>query len=115
MRTNNTTNGRRLGSCGNGAHKSDIEVWADYLVACALQTDAKTLIAENEPVLWKSAMEMKDERIAMVLTLEAVLVTPDAATTLVRQIRAALFVEIRDQYHEQLDPRVREVIKTLHE
>jgi hypothetical protein len=115
MSTNTTPNTRRIGQRGNAEHKSDIEIWANYLVVATLETDAKTMIAEHVPALWKTAMETKDERLSMVLILEALLATPDAATTMVRQIRDTLVLELKDQYREQLDAQAREVIRLLHE
>jgi hypothetical protein len=94
--------------------KSDVEIWSDYLVACVMHTDAKKMIEDSEPELWKSARETKDEGIAMLLILDALLATPGAADAMVRGIRDALFIEISQQCHEKLDPRVRELIKTLH-
>jgi hypothetical protein len=115
MMTNTTTNARRQWK----DDKSDVEIWANYLVAFVNHTDAKEMIAAKEPALWTSAKSMwdKDEPngIAVLLVLDALLATPDAATTMVRQIRDALFVEVSQQCHEKLDPRVRELIKTLHE
>jgi hypothetical protein len=119
MSMNNPPQPRRLGSRSNAEHKSDIEIWANYLVVCVYHTDAKTMIAEQEPALWAAAKSMwdKDEPngIAMLLTLDALLATPGAADAMVRGIRDALFIEVKDQCHEKLDPRVRALIKTLHE
>jgi len=115
MLTNNMPQPRRLGSRGTNEDKSDIEVWANYLIVCIQHTAARTMIEAAEPALWQSVREMKDESVADLLALDALLATPDAATTMVRQIRDALFVEISQQCHERLDPRVRALIRTLHE
>ncbi len=96
---------------------TDAEDRADWLVACALETDAKTTIDAAEPALWTAARQLlgrdTTHHMGLVLALDAVLATEGATTTMVRQIRDALLDAISQQCREEIAAQYRELRQTL--
>ncbi len=91
---------------------------ADWLVACALETDAKPMIDAAEPALWTAARHLLNQdathRIGLVLALDALLATDGATTTMVRQIRDALLAEISTHCQAEIAAKYQELRQMLH-
>jgi hypothetical protein len=79
---------------------TDAATWADVIIAAAIATPADALIEASSPALWQASAGLRNTddpqlfRIGLALGLQALLETPDALRTLVRQLRDDLGVEV---------------------
>jgi hypothetical protein len=78
----------------------DAQHWADVLIAAAISTPADALIEASEPALWAASRGLRHTddplamRLGLVLGLQALIDTPDALRTMVRQLRDDLGVQV---------------------